>query len=302
MDPTFQVEPVRIGTLLINNPTYPTSYDPTNPGANDNLTLQSGYATTEVDPRLYPNNFYTDYTAPVPSGYGFDLDARLEGNYIYLTQKEQQVFASRELQQLVHQVQSFNLLNVSRRSLIELDAHSLIHRILFFARRNDAIISRNDYVNLSNWKSLAQSPYIPAPADQPVPNSGVYSAYVQRDILQAARLLCAGNQLFEEKLASWFELQNAYTNSTGVATLGPDGIKPNNVFGPFYQLPFCLDGSDHTQPSGSLNASRIREIQLDVTPYAIDPNMPYAYDFTVYVESMNLVKFMNGMAGLAFAV
>jgi hypothetical protein len=301
MDPTFQTDPVRIGTLLTNNPAYPTSYDPTNPGANDNLTLQNEYSTTEVDPRLFPNNFYTDYTAPVPTSYGFDLNPRLEGNYIYLTEKEQQMFASRELQQLVHQVQNFNLLGISRRSLMELDAHSLIHRVLFFARRNDAIVSRNDYLNLSNWKNLTQSPYIPI-AGQPVPNSGVYSAYAQRDILNTARFLCAGNQLFEEKPAAYFELQNAYTNTTGAAALGPDGIKPNNVLGPYYHLPFCLDGSDHSQPSGSLNASRIREIQLDVNPYAIDPNMPYAYDFTVYVESMNLVKFMNGMAGLAFAV
>jgi hypothetical protein len=48
--------------------------------------------------------------------------------------------------------------------------------------------------------------------------------------------------------------------------------------------------------------SRLREIQLEVQTGPIDPDGPYTYDFTVFVESMNVVKYLNGMAGLAFAV
>jgi hypothetical protein len=72
--------------------------------------------------------------------------------------------------------------------------------------------------------------------------------------------------------------------------------------GPIYHLPFSLNSSDHFQPSGTLNTSRLREIQLEVQPWELDPASPYAYDFTVFVESLNVVKYLNGMAGLAFAL
>ena len=63
-----------------------------------------------------------------------------------------------------------------------------------------------------------------------------------------------------------------------------------------------LNASDHEQPSGSLNTSRLREIQLEVNPWPIDPTANYVYDFTVYVENVNAVKILNGMGGLQFAI
>jgi hypothetical protein len=72
--------------------------------------------------------------------------------------------------------------------------------------------------------------------------------------------------------------------------------------GPIYQFPFALNMSDHEQPSGSLNTSLVREIQLEVNPTPLDPASYYVYDMTVFVESMNTVKFINGMAGSGFAI
>ena len=80
------------------------------------------------------------------------------------------------------------------------------------------------------------------------------------------------------------------------------GVRPEDVMGPIYQIPFAFHASDHDQPSGSLNSSRLREFQLEVNPWTLDPNSQFVYDFTVYVESLNLVKFTNGMGGMAFAV
>jgi hypothetical protein len=46
----------------------------------------------------------------------------------------------------------------------------------------------------------------------------------------------------------------------------------------------------------------LREIQLEVQPWALDPASPYVYDFTVFCESLNIIKYQNGMAGLAYAI
>ncbi len=128
--------------------------------------------------------------------------------------------------------------------------------------------------------------------------------YANRDIIQSARLICAGNEMFEEKPAKYFEVQVPYTttNGSGISGLHPGALRPDDVMGPIYQIPFALYGSDHEQPSGTLNTSRLREFQLEVTPWPLAADSPYVFDFTVYVESLNMVRFTNGMGGMAYAV
>lgn len=303
MDAAFQREPNRFGRTLVLDTSKPTSYDPATPELFDNLTYQNTYDAYD-DPRGAPRYFYTDEGQPVPAQDGFIMNARLEGNFVYLTEREQAVFATRELSALVHQVQTFRFANVATRTKFDLDAHGLTHRMLFYGRRSDAVPFRNDYTNLSNWKSLGQAPYWPI-AGGPVPNSGRLIPGSQRDILRSARLVCAGTELFEEKPAEYFEVQTAYMTTTGGGAAGLTAgspVRPPDVFGPIYQIPFALHASDHEQPSGSLNFSRLREIQLEVQPWELDPASPYTYDFTVFVESLNTVKYLNGMAGLAFAL
>lgn len=303
MDLQTQREPLRWGRELVIDPSLPTSVDPLNPSANDNLTLQANYQGT-ANPTVGPlRNFFTDVFNPVPIQDGFIMDMHLEGNYVYLTREEQVRFVERELHTLVHQIQLYRFPGVVTRTKLDLDCHNLVHRILFFGRRSDAIEERNDYINCSNWKNLTQAPYSPIPAAS-VANSGYLIPFSQREILKSARLMCAGNELFEEKPAQFYELQMPFTTTTGGGTSAPihNGLRPDTVMGPLYQLPFALNASDHEQPSGTLNTSRLRDIQLEVQPWPLDPNSPYVYDFTVYVESLNMVKLMNGMGSLAFAI
>jgi hypothetical protein len=304
MDPATQRDAVRYGRGLFVDAAKPTSYDPATPTAYDNLTFQCDYRT------ILPANgaiqeFYTDVGTRVPTQEGFVMNAHLEGTYIYLTEKEQQMFAARELSYLVHQVQTFRFPSITTRTKLELDAHGLTSRLLFYARRSDAIESRNDYLNLSNWKSLSQAPYWPPPVGTPVPNSGVFKEFQQRDCIRSVRLVIAGNELFEEKQAQFFELQTPYTAHVGQGTAGltpGSGVRPSDIMAPLYCLPFALNASDHFQPSGALNMSRLREIQLEVDPWPLDPDSLYAYDMTVFVESLNILKILNGMGGMAWAV
>ena len=297
-----QTEPMRYGRNLLIDPYIPTSFV-ADVNAYDNLTLQNNYTYSQPNNTDALNVFYSPVSLVVQEG--FIMNAHLEGNYIYLTEKEQLMFAERELNTLVHQIQMFTLPGITTKTKIDLDAHGLIHRMVFFGRRSDAIDIRNDYTNLSNWKTPSKAPYWPLSIQDSTPNSGqaLPVGIANRDILQSARLICAGNDLFEEKPAKFYEVQVPYTTTTGSGLSGlHPGIRPDDVMGPIYQIPFGLRGSDHEQPSGSLNTSRLREFQLEVTPWALPANSQYAFDFTVYVESMNLVRFTNGMGGLAFAV
>lgn len=303
-DSPAQREPNRYGRTLDLDPLLPTSNDPTDPMAYDNLTLQNEYAAF-IDPTGSLRYFYTDAGQPIPAQDGFVMNAHLEGTYIYLTEKEQIMFAERELHHLVHQVQTFRFPTVTTLTKLDLDAHGLLQRIVFFGRRSDAVEMRNDYINLSNWKSLSQAPYWPN-AGSAVPNSGRLVPYTQRDLLKSARLLIAGNEMYESRPAPFFEHHQAYfgvpqTGGSSSLTAG-SGIRPEDVMGPLYQMNFALNGGDHSQPTGTLNASRLREIQLEVEPWPLDPYSLYAVDFTVFCENLNVVKYLNGMAGLAFAI
>jgi hypothetical protein len=308
MDPRFQAEPVRPSQFLNDDMSYPTQIDPTVPAPPyDNLTLQNSYQTVNWDQVAKLRNYFTAQGTPTPIQDTFDINPRLVANYVYLSEREQVMFASRELSSLVRQVQLFRFPNIQARSKLDLDIHGLTTRLVFWARRSDAIQYRNDYINLSNWKSLNQAPYIPGPASAPIPNSGqqVPQYYAPRDILISARLLLAGNELFEERPANFFELQTPYMTATGTGVQGLNpgsSVRPLDVMGPIYQFPFALNGSDYFQPSGSLNTSRVREIQLEVNPNQLDPLGYYTYDFTVYAENLNVLKFMNGMASVEWAI
>lgn len=314
MDDYFQAEPCRPRRRLQYDPSLPTQVDPLlvpSPPAGSNppytnLTLQANYESY-VDASGDLRYFFVDPTATsTPRQNGFIMNAHLEGNYVYITPIERAQFAARAIVQLVHQVQQFSFPSIVNQQRLDMEIHGLVTRLVFFGRRTDAIESRNDYINLSNWKSLCQAPYWPlGGANPPTPNAGRLIPYAQRDIIRSVRLLCAGNEFQEEKPAPYFEVQAPFagTKTGGVAGLNPGtAVRPDCVMGPLYQFNFALDPADHVQPTGSLNTSLIREFQIEITPWDLNPYSPYAYDFTVYAESLNQVNFQFGMGGLQFAI
>lgn len=302
----YNQEPCRPGRRLFPDSSKPDSFvappGVPQPPPNYNLTLQNLYGTIDDDPLYSIRHYFTDATATTPTSEGFVMNPRLEGNYVYLTEKEQVLFAGRALSYLVHQVQVFQFPTVTTRTRFDLETHGLATRLLFFGRRSDSVESRNDYLNFTNWKSPNQLPFWPLSAATPVPNSGaVIPYYGERSILASARLLLDGNEYYEEKPASFFEVQVPYFNTDGSAA-GGAALRPGDIMGPIYQYPLSLEPSDHMQPSGSLNVSRLRDLQLEVAPTPLDPEGQYVYDFTVYLETMNLVRIQNGLAGLGWAI
>jgi hypothetical protein len=56
------------------------------------------------------------------------------------------------------------------------------------------------------------------------------------------------------------------------------------------------------QPSGSVNASRIRLFQLEVNPYPLPLNSTYAYNLTIYAESINFFLVESGTGALKYMI
>jgi len=249
-----------------------------------------------------PQNFYTDIGYGNPSAEGFPMNPRLQCGYIYLTDSERKLFASKRLEYLVRQVQEFRFQNVLSRRQLQLDAHSLVSRIAWYGQRSDWFY-HNDYTNLTNWKSTDPNsrPYVRAPGVYST--SGAQIAGTQRPIVRTARILCGGNEIFEEKRANFFTDIVPFKMCSGngypfllSGALSPMALQPLHVYS------FALHSSSANQPSGTINTSKITKVDLDLDVEPLPPDVNYTYNINVFVESLNFLEIGSGMGGMRFAI
>jgi hypothetical protein len=60
--------------------------------------------------------------------------------------------------------------------------------------------------------------------------------------------------------------------------------------------------SPSDQPSGSVNASRIRLFQIEVNPFPLPPGSSYKYELSIYAETINFFVVENGNGGVKYAI
>jgi hypothetical protein len=236
-------------------------------------------------------NFLTDIDASIPS-----LDTwqtfrpELNATFIYLPREEQIVFATRPLSYLITQVTNFPFYAQTGRAVLDLQAHNPITRMVFIQRRSDSY-KRNDFANFTNWFTYPYYPYSPNPAPPPGVNysSGVLLPAMQQQMIRGIHVICDGNEIQEMKPTDFFTDYSTWKYSKGT---GQAGL-------PLYSFQLY---SSATQPSGSINASRIRNFQVDMDFWPLPAGIPYTYNVDIYVENLNFLEIVSGMGGLKYAL
>jgi hypothetical protein len=249
----------RTTSVTLNNPTYAITTEATN--------IQ---------------NFLTDigYTPPLNT---WSLNPRLQCTFVYLSDEERITFASRPLTYVLPQLRTVPLGPVSTsQQTFDLDmVTNPVSRFIFVTRRSDWV-QRNDFTNFTNWYSY---PFAPSNIGTLTGINSLASGLIipnsQRDILRYARVLCNGNEIQEQKPVDFFTKIYPYRYTTGSA----------NAEIPIYTWAIT---SSKTQPSGSLNASRITNFQLEANFYALPANTNYVYEFTLYAELINFLVIVSG--------
>jgi hypothetical protein len=239
--------------------------------------------------------FATDVGASVPPLNGWFLNPRLQCTYVYLTDEERKTFATQPLSYLFPQITPYQFPALYNRQILDLYTHNPIARLLFIQRRSDSIPYKNDFANFSNWWDFPRVPFVPTPGQTAINtmtnSSGLLIPQGQAGILRALRVLADGNEIQEEKPIDYF------TKITPWKTMSGKSIPINPI--PVYN--FMLH-SPNTQPSGSINASRIKNFQVEVDFFPLPPEPNYVYDLTIYVESLNFFEVAGGMGGLKYAL
>ena len=240
------------------------------------------------------NQFLTDVGTPAPLLNTWPLQPQIQMTYVYLTDEERTQFASEPLQYLIRQITRYEVPSVTQRQLTQLDTHNPIERIIILPRRTDSLLYRNELMNLTNWVNPAKAPFLPSdggwvPYTNVSWSSGRLVLNGQRGILRGLTILGDGNPLQEEKPIDYFTEVIPYKYLRG------------NPSADLIVYPFSLT-SPTTQPTGSLNSSRIKNFQVDLNVYPIPPTSLYQYDITIYVESLNWVTIASGMGGLKYAL
>ncbi len=225
-----------------------------------------------------------------------NLNPRLLLTYAFVTEQERLKFATTPLNYLIYQTQAFRYTGITQRTTFDLDIHAPVVRILVVPRRNDQVLTRNNFANYTNWWGYPDAPWNATPGATFIQNSVLSSGLLvpnsQLQIVNSLRIVTDGQELQGEFPASFFSKYTAFRYMRG------GGSTESQIL---LAIPFSLD-SPGDQPSGSVNASRIRLFQIDFNPFTLPINSSYNFEVTFYAENINFFEVESGMGGVKYAI
>jgi hypothetical protein len=212
------------------------------------------------------------------------IDLRMYGDYVNLDVEERKRFVSNSHEYLIEQIQYTSRISIPSGTLtavVPLEFNQPVRELIWVVQR-DLMQTTNEWFNYS-----------------PVSSRDQFGHSI--DMLQQALLQLDGYDRFEVRDAGYFRLVQPYQYHTHV---------PTKTY--IYTYSFALR-PEELQPSGSLNASRIDSIQLQI---ALRPDPPSTLPVTdpsyvpvrgnanirVYATNHNILRIVNGFGGLLFKI
>jgi hypothetical protein len=209
-------------------------------------------------------------------------DLMLWGDYIYLDVEERRRFVSSTHEYLIEQIQYTAPIPVAPGGTavtLRLEFNHPIRELFWLIQRDDMI----RYHEFFNYSSL-----------------GIYEDGTRQDILQDAVLQLDGYDRFQLRNAGYFRLVQPWQYHS---------VIPEDFF--VYSYSFCLE-PESVQPSGSMNASRMDSIalQLNLVPAVVTPPVkasehcppPRTFSGRVYGINHNVFRIADGFGGVLFTI
>jgi hypothetical protein len=226
----------------------------------------------------------------------FDINPRLEVNYIFLDADERKRFANVDHEYLIERIFRIEETGIEGNSShnIRLELHHPTKELVWCTKR-DNVSTQNDWTNFTNWTDETNPPYSLSYYNPYGPTykitSNNYPAYKNKSILLDAKLKLNGYDRFSEKDNIYFNLAQPFESHTRIPKTG------------IYCYSFALDNTNSkvNQPSGSCNFSMYNNVDLAITTRPIDSQQDYKFICTVYAINYNMLRIKSGMGDLEFA-
>ena len=262
----------------------------------------------------------------------WNADIHLISTYCFLSKDEAELFARKDQVYLVKDIFTHKFENITGTRKIKLQSPpGMVSSWMWNLQRND-VNMRNEWSNYTNWpyRNLPNGcvPYNNNNSRGAFPNvdpidlhvtglltTGDYSVENRKDILETMGIQLDGSYRENMLTRGIYDYIEKYTRTKGSAKEG------------IYCYNFCLDTSPFEyQPSGSINLSKFKKIELDITTYVppIGPDArfdvicdgegnpigfrkqnwalyDYNYNMTLYEERYNVLSFIGGSCGMLHA-
>ena len=277
----------------------------------------------------------------------WNADIHLVSTYCFLSKAESQLFAAKEQLYLIKDIFEYSFDNVIGSKRLKLTSSSgMVSSWMFYLQRNDVNL-RNEWSNYTNWAyknppvkiktaptdlsqyntsitNILNSNYsvTSGPSTNPDGNltgyfvTGDFSEENQKHILQTLGILLNGEYRENTLTRGIYDYIEKYTRTQGNAKEG------------LFCYNFCLNSNaNEYQPSGAINMSKFKSIELEITTYVppfdlLNSNFnlicdaegnvigtnklnyrlyEYSYNLRLYEERYNILSFMNGNCGLMYA-
>lgn len=215
------------------------------------------------------------------------IDIRLWGDYVYLDTEERRRFVSNTHEYLIEQIQYTPPISIAadvNTQQVRMEFNHPVRELVWRLQR-DKMLTTHEFFNYGS--------------------TSFTEVGIQRDMLQDAVVQVDGYDRFERRDAGYFRLVQPYMYHTNI---------PTKTF--LYTYSFSLR-PEEMQPTGSINASRIDNMILQVS---LRPDFPGPQRLTdgttnpnftpprgtanvrVYAKNHNVLRVVNGFAGLLFKI
>lgn len=259
----------------------------------------------------------------------WNADVHLLSTYCFLSAEESTKFAAEDQVYLVKDVFEYNFQNLTGTQKVKLTSSGMVANWMMYLQRND-VNMRNEWSNYTNWP-YSYLPYdvenaqVPGPGENPegapILSSGIFvtgklTPENHKDILETLAIVFNGDYRENVLESGVYNYVEKYVRTKGNAK---DGL---------YCYNFCLNTDPcEYQPSGAINLSKFRLIELEVSTYVppfdiqnmsyniicdsdgnpIGTNknnwrlFEYNYNFKVFEERYNVLSFISGNCGMMYA-
>lgn len=283
----------------------------------------------DISPASYKNKVST-----------WNADVHLLSTYCFLSKEESQVFAAKDHVYLVKDVHQYKYENITGTKKVKIESSGMVANWMWYFQRNDVNL-RNEWDNYSNWpyetmpvnvssyEVVAGSTGFQLDADTVTyPNinpeskintgiatTGDYASDNRYHILETMGIVLDGEYRENILTHGVYEYIEKYTRTKGNAKEG------------LYCYNFCLNTNPFDyQPSGAINLSKFKNIELELTTYVppVSSNssfdiicdvsgnpigvrkanwrlFDYNYNLTVFEERYNVLSFVGGNCGMLYA-